>query len=276
MPMSKFIKKFISTLILFFLIYTPLQAGNFVNLPKDVASGNKYFKSLSKKYKKHGMQVVDKKDGHPVRAGEKSIRFEVRPGDCGYNDGWSDCDTDRERHELSGKRMSGGEWWYAWSIFLPKDFVNVSPTKVALGQFHQDKGHVVWMFQNQNFSVPGGYWVDNQVPGFTKTINKVLTNDEMIGKWNDILVNVKWSKKEDGFFKVWVNNKLGYEYTGPTKTKAKVYFKFGIYRSYLNQWIYSSRNKTKEKGVPAQVVYFDEVRAGKTKEKVVGNLPPLK
>jgi len=28
------------------------------------------------------MQVVNKKDGHPVRAGKKSIRFEVRAGDC--------------------------------------------------------------------------------------------------------------------------------------------------------------------------------------------------
>ena len=276
MPMSKFIKKFISTLVLFFLIHTPLQAGDFVKLPKDVVSGNKFKKSLSRQYKKHGMQVVDKKDGYPVRAGEKSIRFEVRPGDCGYNDDWSDCDTDRERHELSGKKMSGGEWWYAWSIFLPEDFINVSPAKVALGQFHQDKGHVVWMFQNQSDYTRGGYWFDNQVPGYTKSLDRLLTNENMIGKWNDILVNVKWSKKENGFFKVWVNNKLGYEYIGPTKTKAKVYFKFGIYRSYLKQWIYSSRNKTKEKAVPAQVVYFDEVRAGKTKEKVVGNLPPLK
>ena len=41
MPMSKFIKKFISLLVLFFLIHIPLQAGNFVKLPKDVASGNK-------------------------------------------------------------------------------------------------------------------------------------------------------------------------------------------------------------------------------------------
>ena len=269
-------KKFLGILFISLLFCGDGFAGKFVNLPKDVASGNKYKKSLDKKYKKYGMQVVNKKDGHPVRAGEKSIRFEVRPGDCGYNEDWSDCDNDRERHELTGKRMSGGEWWYAWSIFLPKDFINVSPTKVALGQFHQKNGHVVWMFQNQNFSIPGGYWVDNQVPGYTKTLDKVLTNEEMIGKWNDILVNVKWSKKEDGFFKVWVNNKLGYEYMGPTKTKAKVYFKFGIYRSYLKQWIYSSRNKKKEKGVPAQVVYFDEVRAGKTKEKVVGNLPPLK
>ena len=63
-------KKYIFTLVLFFLIHTPLQAGDFVKLPKDVASGNKYFKSLSKKYKKHGMQVVNKKDGYPVRAGK--------------------------------------------------------------------------------------------------------------------------------------------------------------------------------------------------------------
>ena len=102
MPMSQFIKKFISTLVLFFLIHNPLQAGNFVNLPKDVVSGNKFKKSLSKKYKKHGMQVVKKKDGHPVRAGEKSIRFEVRPGDCGYNEDWNDWDYDRERDDLSG------------------------------------------------------------------------------------------------------------------------------------------------------------------------------
>ena len=44
-----------------------------LSLPKDVASGNTYKKSLEGKYKKYGMQVVHKKDGHPVRAGEKSI-----------------------------------------------------------------------------------------------------------------------------------------------------------------------------------------------------------
>jgi len=234
-----------------------------LSLPKDVASGNTYKKSLEGKYKKYGMQVVNKEDGHPVRAGEKSIRFEVRPGDCGYTDNWNDCDTDRERHELSGKRVSGGEWWHSWSIYLPKDFVNVHPTKVALGQFHQEKGHVVWMFQNQSFSTAGGYWVDDQVPGYTRKLTQILSQDEMIEKWNDILVNVKWSKKDDGFFKVWLNGKQVYSFEGPTKTKAQVYFKFGIYRSYLSKWIYSSKNKKKEKGVPAQVVYFDEVRTAK-------------
>ena len=256
-------KKLLGILVLGLLFCSDGFAGKVVNLSKDVASGNKYKKSLEGKYKKYGMQVVHKKDGHPVRAGEKSIRFEVRPGDCGYTDDWNDCDTDRERHELSGKRVSGGEWWHSWSIYLPKDFVNVHPTKVALGQFHQEKGHVVWMFQNQSFSTAGGYWVDDQVPGYTRKLNQILSQDEMIEKWNDILVNVKWTKKDDGFFKVWLNGKQVYSFAGPTKTIAQVYFKFGIYRSYLGKWIYSSKNKKKEKGVPAQVVYFDEVRTAK-------------
>ena len=44
------------------------------------------------------IQLVNKKDGHPVRAGEKSIRFEVRFGDCGKEDKtWNDCEGLRQR-----------------------------------------------------------------------------------------------------------------------------------------------------------------------------------
>ena len=84
-----------------------------VTLPKDVASGSKFKKSLTGSYyKKYGMEVVNKSDGHPVRAGEKSIRFELRAGDCGKDKdgGWNDCKKNRERHELSGRyRISKGE-----------------------------------------------------------------------------------------------------------------------------------------------------------------------
>ena len=40
----------------------------------------------------YAFQVVNKSDGHPVRLGKKSIRFELRSGDChqkkptSYND----------------------------------------------------------------------------------------------------------------------------------------------------------------------------------------------
>ena len=29
-----------------------------------------------------GLKSMDKKDGFPVRSGEKSLKFEVRSGDC--------------------------------------------------------------------------------------------------------------------------------------------------------------------------------------------------
>ena len=57
------------------------------------------------------------------------------------------------------------------------------------------------------------------------------------GKWNDILVNVNWSHKDDGFYKVWVNNKLVHDFKGKTKSKGvKTYFKFGIYRSKVSTY----------------------------------------
>ena len=54
-------KKFLGILILSFLVCNQSLAANSMSLPKDVAFGNKYFKSLAKNYKKYGMQVVDKK-----------------------------------------------------------------------------------------------------------------------------------------------------------------------------------------------------------------------
>ena len=74
--------KKILSIILITLFYSTSSFS--VTLPKDVVSGSKFKKSLTGNYyKKYGMEVVSKADGHPVRAGEKSIRFEVRAGDCG-------------------------------------------------------------------------------------------------------------------------------------------------------------------------------------------------
>lgn len=231
------------------------------SISSDVGYGNSYFKSLSNNFKKYGVCIVERSNGHPTRLGHQSLRFEVKPGDCGYNNVWDDCKNDRERHELSGNRHGDEEYWYAWSIYLPKDFKNIYPTKLAMGQFHQSKGHVVWMFQNGN----GGYFVDNQVYGYTSRQDKILNQKDMLGKWNDILINAYWTDKKDGFFRVWVNGKLSYKYSGPTKSKGKkVYQKFGIYRSFMSRY----KMTKKVDLAPGQVVYFDEVRT----EKLCSNL----
>jgi len=226
----------------------------------DNSHGYQLRKSLPMGFKDYGMTVVSNKEGYPTRLGETSMRFEVRAGDCGSDSGWSDCANDRERHEMTSKPNVNGTSWHSWSIFLPEDYPIVYPTMVNLGQFHQHGGHVVWMFQNRR----GGLMVDNQTIGSTLHMKRILTDDEMRGKWCDILVHARWTSDPDkGFFDVYVNGEPTprYEWRGKTQTAGKqVYHKFGIYRSWI------SRYKAMFDGddVPTQVVYFDDVNQGRT------------
>ena len=306
-------KKFLGVLFLSLLLSGNSFAAKIVKLPKDVSSGSKFYKSLTGKYyKKYGYQIVSKDDGHPVRAGNQSIRFEVRNGDCGRDPGsWSDCKNDRERHELSGgdSDMTKGEYWFSWSIYFPKDHKNLYPLSNAFGQFHQKEGNPVFMFKE----LKNGYSIVRTITDKDEDYDQknLLNNEEVLGKWFDVLINAKWTKKKDGFFKIWINNELKYDYVGPTKSKSKVYQKFGVYRTGITRYLnyanfemmkkcFSEKGKTSEehigfrrfqkkkfpghktsikiykkcksfykiKEVPTTVIYFDEVRRGKTKDKV--------
>jgi hypothetical protein len=246
-----------------FLILILLTGNAFakdIRLPKDVGSGNVYTKSLKKGFKKYGYKIVNKKDGHPVRAGEKSIRFEVRNGDCGEDPGkWSDCKNDRQRHELSGDRFRG-KAWYAYSIYLPNDFKTVYPVKSAMAQFHQKGSWPTLMFQFTDM----GYYADRQLGYQTQEMKKLLDVKDMIGKWNDILIHINSTSKDSGFYKIWVNGNLKYEYNGTITGGKENYFKFGIYQTKVSVWpMYHP-----DTPYPTQVVYYDEIRAGKSKKAV--------
>jgi len=234
-------KKILAIIILSLLWSSNVFAETTVKLPKDAASGFKILtKSLTGKYyKDYGMQIVNDKDGHPVRSGKKSIRFEVRDGDCGQDEdgGWSDCKGDRERHELSanqkGDTMSKGEYWFSWSLYFPEDHQNLWPLSNNYGQFHRKDGPPVFMFKE----LRSGYSVIRTIGDVDYHEKRLIHKDDMKGKWHDILINVKWSKKDDGFFKLWVNDKLKYDYKGPTKTEKYVYAKFGIYSTGITRYI---------------------------------------
>ena len=57
-------------------------------------------------------------------------------------------------------------------------------------------------------------------------------------KWFDILINAKWLRKKMVFSdgKIWVNGQL-YDYKGPTKSKSKVYQKFGVYKTGITRYL---------------------------------------
>ena len=78
-----------------------------------------YTKSVTKRFliKKNTDEnkIVNKKDGHPVRAGEKSIRFEVTllNGDCGKikkKNGLDDCKKMETKKWSKGGRNNKKEY----------------------------------------------------------------------------------------------------------------------------------------------------------------------
>ena len=252
--------------------------GSFT-LDKDIADGQ-WKITLADGLKKYQIQTVSSEDGHPVRAGDKSIRFEVRDGDCSKskNSSWSDCKNDRERAELQSlKLMKKGEYWWTWSIYLPNDFESVFPANLNLGQFHTEvsSGHPYFMFYNQTWNKQGEYsehggglHMANQMRShYDDSYNGpsvLIEKEQLIGHWNDIVVNVNFTPKDDGWFKIWVNGKLVFEYHGATKVKAgKADFQFGIYRSYIADW-----REITSKEMPTQIVYFDEIRYAKKCKKL--------
>ena len=42
----------------------------------------------------------------------------------------------------------------------------------------------------------------------------VIHQDYLRGQWHDMVFNGKWSVKQDGYFKQWINGKLVYHYQG--------------------------------------------------------------
>ena len=88
---------------------------------------------------------------------------------------------------------------------------------------------------------------------------QVIPKDKLLGKWHDIVLNVNWTKKQNGYLKQWINGKLVYHYQGNTDTpREKEQFQMGIYRGPLPS---TPKNLT-------QIAYFDQVRFAKSCKKL--------
>ena len=257
--------------IIFSLILLSFFSANvFAKNSKDVSNIKVQKKTISHK-QKYSLQLVDSKDGYPVRSGDKSWRFEVREGDCGGDKKYSDCKSDRQRTELQTKEYQNRnkEYWYSVSIYLPENYTSAAPVKTVFTQIYEKGWKPILMItdrENKWLEV-GRMWSGEYVE-----MKKGIKINDMKGRWTDILINVRYSRKEDGFMKVWINNKLILEslniktFTPYTNKGAKL--EWGIYQTGVSYW----KKEHGDKPYPSMVVYFDEVNQGTSKEKVVKNL----
>ena len=287
-------KKFLGIVVLGLLWCTFSIAGEMnvfkkkIKLPSDVMQGYKNAWMFCCNYDPetrltpdHAFKFVNKTEGHPVRLGEQSVRFELRRGDCGVSPGgYDDCaiksssGMTSERHELAlDPKVSPFKkvTWNTYSIFLPEDFPLYGFDHITMGQLHGDGDGAVG-FQ-WDIGVGGGYVVNRRTGCFLpKNKNKkcsisnpenntqqVIPKDKLLGKWHDIVLNVNWTQKQNGYLKQWINGKLVYHYQGNTDTpREKEQFQMGIYRGPLPS---TPKNLT-------QIAYFDQVRFAKSCEKL--------
>ncbi len=222
-------------------------ACGFTAEPDDI-SGWTFTRSLPLGAKVHGVGTAHAP--LPVRSGETSIRFHVRPGDCSAGKhGWDDCANDRERAELkqAGYQYHGETWRYRFDIFVPGGHRVIWPAKLAFAQFHQEGARPAIMLQNHK----GGLWLDVHDGEGTVELLPLIPNDEFAGRWHEVALQVHWSRNDDGFVRAFIGGRPVARFDGPTMSAQKVYFKFGVYRSHLNR-----NAKAKE---VSHTVYFDTV-----------------
>lgn len=191
-----------------------------------------------------------------LNVGEENIeRFEVRPGDCSENRSWSDCKNGRERSEMRSHFHGAREetWWYRWEIFVPEGTPDLYPAKTYFGQLHQRGGAPVLMFRYKR----GALLVEKHIGNGPGQIT-ILGPENFTNKWISLRVDVKWSF-HDGYFKVYVNDVMAYEFYGKTCDKNEFFFKYGIYKSHLHRYIDSSAKDIYE----SQVIYYKNVDFGR-------------
>lgn len=212
--------------------------------------------------KPYGIVTTDKSKGHPSFAGDKAERFEVRQGDCGSQPGWSDCATDRERAEMSELKPYtplGQPTWYSFAVYFDPTWPDISPVTTTVGQFHQrDVSAPAILFVQRN----GVYSMRVESAKElhkNRDIYPLVDSKNLRGKWHYIVVLARWSTGSDGLVQVWVNGVQKVNLKGPnTINTTPVYFKYGIYRSFV------SRVPNR----PPHIVYIDEVRKGPKRESV--------
>ena len=256
-----------------------------IRLPDDISTGYKGGWVFGNNYdpKTHltpdyAFTFVNKTDGYPVRLGKQSIRFEIRRGDCGVDaGGYNDCTIWNEstghyseRHELGSnfKFKNKSTTWHTYSFFLPEDFPieGHGYEHISMGQFHGGPNNnpgFKWDLDEGTYQLrrrTACYLEEfikesGEEDGFACSVNnrqEFIGNKDLRGQWHDVVVNIKLSIKQNGYFKQWINGKLVYHYLGNTsKPRGSTnQFRMGIYRG--------ATKSTPE--VSTQIAYYDEIR----------------
>ena len=190
----------------------------------------------------------------------------------------------RERFEFSSRprQKPNGKQCYSYSIKLDKNFKSVNPTNTDLGQVHQKGGPkgtagglksfppLIQIGAKNNDLYFGWHKLSgNENNVIDKRIDyKLAKISDMKEVWTDISFCLDFENER---MDVWVDGVQKVKILkSPIFFKPKeIYFKYGIYRSFISKY-----KEGKNRKMPKQIVFYDEIRRGNSIEKVDININP--
>jgi len=244
-------------------------------------------------------EIVKLGSGEPV-IGKKAFKFVAIPFDCGssnYNNWYTDCGHvyqstysekfkigggDRMRSEISTDTFKfPNPFWLAFSIYIPEDYVTISPTSVSMFQIWEANAGTNLMIEDMNgFLIAKQQVLNRRTDKFPKGQNpwpRLIEIDEMRGKWTHFKIHTNQSDKIDkGFYKYYINDKLVAEYKGVTSDKKKegMFLKAGIYQTgisfSMSKWGMSEKWEPRQDAgnFPTQIIYMDNIFYAKKESKL--------
>ena len=218
---------------------------------------------------------------------EYSLRFEKRQGDCGK----ADCDRKSKKYigrsEIILSKEQLNRNWYNWNFYfdtssdMPKnnDFIHVGQFKMNLEHEHKtrylltdkkiDKYNEICPEMNLYFSIrSNGMLVTRQgVTSCENDFNKlVIDQDNLKGKWHNIILNINWTDQDDGFIKLWINNKLFLDHKGKTISKIIKKNSDHYYAPKFRIGLYGQGE------IGDQILHLDNIYAAKECKKIKLNI----
>lgn len=181
-----------------------------------------------------------------VRAGHGAAKVVVQSRDKFEAGIKGSRDTERDELLEASKLVSREDrtYQYSFSMFIPADFPIV-PTRLVIAQWKQDcNGHdpcsddspVVALRYVSGILRITHQTGRHQVPLFE-------SSGELRGRWTDFRFQIRFTTREDGLLRAWVNGRQVVDYRGATAypenaatgyaSPSLFYFKMGLYRDVM-------------------------------------------
>ena len=246
-------------------VYTP-AANSTIIFASDFEGGNLNGWGKELAAVSYAAQIVDAPA--PIRSGAKALRIELHQDD-------PDASGSRRAELTRGGDSQNGEYWFAFSVFLPKDYV-IDRSPEILAQWHNYPDFVLgetWMSPPLSLQTSNGKWLINRLwddatvssnlsiaaKGFRRLHDLGLYAAD-VDRWTDWVFRIKWGwqASQDPKLEVYKNGVMVLNQNGQPNTTNDVtapYFKMGIYK-----WDW--KQDPARSDLTTRVVYYDRVLIG--------------